>query len=281
MIRRTENRSSQTEVTSPSSSIPQPSSSHSPRTVTYTSTTEDFVKSPNQKFRISDDWTWYHGSSRLHYAFFYLVISIIYVISAIYAKFFMHARIIGKEKLKPFRHEPYFLYQNHTQPFGDITFTVLENYPHKLSAIMAQANYGIPVIGWILHHFDFLPVPLNDNQRAKFKETMTTLVENGTAIQVFPEAHVWPYATKIRPFTSSPMRYPVRYNTASFAATTTYHKRLLSKKPKITIYIDGPFYPRVQGTEEQMKSDLHEQIFATMTERAQSSTYAYIDYTQG
>ncbi|TCD53869.1 1-acyl-sn-glycerol-3-phosphate acyltransferase [Alloscardovia theropitheci] len=292
---------------------PTPKQSSAPKKVTYTSTDQDFVDSPNQKFRIGEDWTWYHGNSWWHQALWMIVYTVIYSIAAVYSKFVLHATIIGKHKLKQAHGQPYFLYQNHTQPFGDIVFTVLENYPHKLSAIMAQSNYGIPVVGSILHHFDFLPVPLTDSQRIKFKETMTQLVEDGTAIQVFPEAHVWPYTTRIRPFSTSSMRYPVRYNTPSFTATTTYQKRRFSKKPKITIYIDGPFYPRSETShsenshskpqlrdtphnistinnadsnmdkvqlEEALKASLHTQIMSTMRKRSELSTYTYIDYTQ-
>lgn len=250
-----------------------------PRVRRYTSTQQDFVDSPDQRFRIGDDWTWYHGDGLLHRIGYYLVLAVFWLVSFVYAHAVLHIRIIGTKKLRAARHQGYFMYANHTQPFGDICITVLENWPHRITAIMAQANFGIPVLGPILHHYDFLAVPKTDAQRAGYKKAMTTLVaKDHVACQVYPEAHVWPWATRIRPFTPTSMRYPVRYGVASFTSTTTYQSRGKGKTPRAVVYIDGPFYPRVEGDEETKKKDLHEQIYGTLVRRSRLSTVRWVDY---
>jgi 1-acyl-sn-glycerol-3-phosphate acyltransferase len=248
------------------------------RTYTYTSSTQDFVDSPHQHYRLPDDYVWYHGNSLLHRIAFQILFFIFAVIGWVYVKIVLHARIVGKSKLRPWRGKSYFVYANHTQPFGDIALTVLLNWPHRTSAVVATANIGIPVIGSILHHFDFLAVPHTDRERVEYKKAMTQLVHGGVAFQIYPEAHVWPYDTTIRPYTNTSMRYPVRFHTPSFSATLTYQRRAHGDKPKATLYVDGPFYPRVTGSEEEEKQDLYEQIRRTMTSRSQLSTYAYYHY---
>lgn len=62
-------------------------------------------------------------------------------------------------------------------------------------------------------------------------------------ICIYPEAHIWPYYTGIRPFTEASFRYPVRYDTPVYAFTNVYKKRKHLFTPKITTYVDGPFYP--------------------------------------
>lgn len=248
----------------------------------YTSTHEDFVDSPDQYFRIDDKWQWYHGNSFGHKVLFYCFYAIFWLVAFIYAHAVLHLRIVGKKKLRSSRHDAYFMYANHTQPFGDICITVLENWPHRITAIMAQANFGIPVLGPLLHHCDFLAVPKTDAQRAGYKRSMTQLVTHDhVACQVYPEAHVWPWATTIRPFTSTSMRYPVRYNVASYTSTTTYQSRGQGKKPRAVVYIDGPFYPRVSGDEQTQKDDLQEQIYSTLVARSKLSTVTWIDYEKG
>ena len=161
------------------------------------------------------------------------------------------------------------------------------NYPHKISAVMAVGNMGIPVIGAILQFFNFLPVPKTSDQRVKFKQAMTELVQGRrTSFAIYPEAHVWPYYTHIREFSDTSFRYPVRFKTPSFSFTTTYQKRnkfwnSWIKHPKITVYIDGPFYPEdTNASEELQKKSLHDQISAAMKYRAQMSDVDYVKYEQ-
>ena len=60
-------------------------------------------------------------------------------------------------------------------------------------------------------------------------------------VVIYPEAHVWKYYTKIRPYPSTSFKFPVHCNVPAFCMTTTYYKRKLGKKPGIVVYIDGPF----------------------------------------
>lgn len=93
----------------------------------YSSVQHDFVDSPDQSFRVGDDWTWYHGDSCGQKMLFALVYAIFWVVAFVYAHATLHLRIVGKRKLRIARHKGYFMYANHTQPFGDICITVLEN----------------------------------------------------------------------------------------------------------------------------------------------------------
>ena len=97
-------------------------------------------------------------------------------------------------------------------------------------------------------------------------------------IVVFPEAHIWPYYTKIRPFKSTAFKYPIKYNVPAFCFTTTYQKRKFSKKPKITVYVDGPFYPdsNLRGKEQEI--ELRNQVYECMVERSKNSTDEYYKY---
>ncbi len=243
---------------------------------------EDFVHSAHQDYQISDDHIWYRENTPLHNAVYNVIYFIFYIVSWVYAYLWLGVRFKNRRVLRDFVDEPYFVYGNHTQPFGDIAMTVLLNYPHKISAVMSPANMGIPVIGWILKNMNFLPVPKTDKQRAQYKDAMTRLVTNdGVSFIIYPEAHVWPYYTKIRDFTDTSMRYPVRYGTASFTSTVTYQRRVFGSKPKITVYVDGPFYPRdIRGDESAQKADLCKTIRKVMIERAKASTYSYVRYEE-
>ena len=76
------------------------------------------------------------------------------------------------------------------------------------------------------------------------------------------------------------MHFPVYLNVPSFTATTTYQKRRFSKKPKITIYLDGPFYPDRTLPKKLAQAKLHDKIFKSLTYRSKKSNYSYYKYKQ-
>lgn len=257
-----------------------------PKVVTYTSTTQDFVKSADQNHHLPASYRYYHGHGLTQRCFYHIIYFLAYLICCVYGYLWLGIRIKGKRQMKrtlrKLHAKSSFIYGNHTLPGGDIALSVLMNYPHHISAVVALGNIGIPVIGPMLHQLDFLAVPHTLEERKNFKIAMTHLVEDGTTFMIYPEAHVWPWYTKIRDFSSTSMRYPVRFKTPSFVATTTFHRRRfawLNPRPAITVYIDGPFYPdNLEASEQEQKESLHAKIVETMRKRAELSDYQYVIY---
>ena len=94
---------------------------------------------------------------------------------------------------------------------------------------------------------------------------------------------MWPYATKIRKFPAGgkSMKYAVRNDLPAYTMTTTYHKRKNRKKgdlPRMEIYVDGPFYARKDGTEEERQDDLAKKVYDSMVKYSKKSTYEYFKY---
>lgn len=85
--------------------------------------------------------------------------------------------------------------------------------------------------------------------------------------------------TIIRNFKYQSFRYPSSLNKPIFVLTNCYQKRKWSKKPKILIYVDGPFYPDNTLSELETAKKLRDITYNVMTERAEKySTYEYIKY---
>ena len=97
-------------------------------------------------------------------------------------------------------------------------------------------------------------------------------------VMIYPEAHIWPYYTGIRPFRELSFRYPVQYQTPVFCLTNTYQKRRFSKRPRIVTYIDGPFYPDGTLSMKQQKQKLRDEVYERMKERAGNSNVTVIRY---
>ena len=111
-----------------------------------------------------------------------------------------------------------------------------------------------------------------------FIKAVKQRADEKNCIVIYPEAHVWPYYTEIRPFPTTSFKFPVEANAKSFTLTTTYQKRKWGKKPKITVYVDGPFEIDEKLSKKENQEKLCNEIYECMKNRSKESTYEYIEY---
>ena len=95
---------------------------------------------------------------------------------------------------------------------------------------------------------------------------------------IYPEAHIWPFYTKIRPFTESSFRYPIQNKCPVMCFTNTYQKRKFGKKAKIVTYIDGPFYADSSLKRKAQKVELRNRVYEAMVERSRNNTLVLATY---
>lgn len=242
----------------------------------YEDFSKDFSKSRNQDYKLDDNYKIINDSFFFKFLSF-IVYTLAIIISYFYCKFGLHMKIVGKKKLKEAKNCGYFLFGNHTQPVGDVFIPAHCALPKRIYTIASQANYGIPVIGKLLPYLGALPTG-NDYKSIKSLNTaIVKRIEQKKCVVIFPEAHVWEYCTQIRPFSSASFKFPVKTDSLSFSFTTTYTKSKLFKKPKMTIFIDGPFKGK-GATARDKATDLQEKITNSMQTMSLKSTYSYIEY---
>ncbi len=243
----------------------------------YKSFTDDFEVSKNQAMKLSEDYEYIREDflSKLKSK---LIYSLAVVFGFIQAKLFLHVKYVNRKAMREAKDKGIFIFANHTQPVGDVFLPALAAFPKRIYTVVSPANFGIPVIGKILPYLGALPLADTPKGMKKFTEAMGKRIESKKAVTIYPEAHVWEYYTGVRPFSDASFRYPVKFSAPSYAMTVTYQKRKLSKKPKTTIYIDGPFYPDETLHSREQSKKLHEEILSTMMKRAENSTYSYIEY---
>ena len=125
-----------------------------------------------------------------------------------------------------------------------------------------------------------LPIPETKIATKNFYQAIETTLNKNNPIVIYPEAHLWPYYTKIRNFPATSFRFPVKYNKPVFTFTTVYIKNKKHKKPKIEIYVDGPFYPNQSLTEKDAQQELRNKVFDVLNNRAKLSNYEYVKYVK-
>ena len=209
---------------------------------------------------------------------FFLYRIVMYPVVVFYGRVVFGQKIVGKEKLKKYPKDGYFLYGNHTQPLGDALLQTRLPWPRSTYILVHPNNLAIPVLGKWTPALGGLPLPDEMGAYKNFLAAIRNRIEEGHPLVIYPEAHIWPYYTKIRPFPDTSFRYPVELGVPSFCFVNTYHKRRFRKRPKMITYIDGPFFPPEEGGLREKKKGLRDQIFERMTELAKESDVEVIKY---
>lgn len=235
----------------------------------YSAFTDDFEATRDQEYQLPKDYKWVRNDifSRI---LSFLIYGIALLYAFLYLRFRLHVKIRGREKLKSIN-EGYFIFSNHTQPLGDVFLPALSAFPKRIYTVVSPANYGIPVIGKILVYLGALPTVSTLHGIKELTRAMEYRLNNKNPIVIFPEAHVWEYYTKIRPFPVTSFKLPVKFKRPSFAMTVTYKRSRVFKRPITEIFLDGPFF----ASDAEV---LHQQVFNAMNERSKNSDYEYIIY---
>lgn len=188
-----------------------------------------------------------------------------------------HIRIKNKKIVKKEKGR-YFIYGNHTQVPGDAYIPNIIGFPKKSFIVVNPDSLSIKGTAWFIKMSGALPVPTHITGLKNFMDAMDERVNKKHPIVIYPEAHLWPYYTKIRPYKSTSFRYPIKLDKPAYCFTTTYQKRKFSKKPKITVYVDGPFYYNKELKGKAQEVDLRDRIYDCMVNRSKNSNYEYIKY---
>lgn len=227
--------------------------------------------------KIDENYKYIHKNSFwIILAFLFNLIAI--PIKFIYPKVKFRIKYIGKEKLKAYKNTGYFVYVNHTQSFCDTFIPSNPIFPKMNYLIVNPENVSMPILGNCVQMLGAIPIPSNKSAMKNFLDKIDKVIKSGSAITIYPEAHIWPYYTKIRPFKSVSFKYPIDLNVPVFCMTNTYVKRGKSNKINIVTYIDGPFFQNENLSKQEQKQDLRNRVYEQMVKRSKNSNIEKIRY---
>lgn len=220
---------------------------------------------------LREDWL-----GKFSHMFWYRIVAI--PMAKLYMKIHFHHKIVGAEVLQQAADTGYFMYGNHTHFLADALIPTMVSLPKETYVIVHPNNVSMPVLGRITPSLGALPLP-DDREAAKhFVEAVSTCIDRKKCVMIYPEAHIWPFYTDIRPFKDTSFRYPVQKKVPVFCLTNTYQKGSSDKTPQIVTYIDGPFYPDASLPAKQQKKILRDQVYTAMKRRVKNNTMTMIRY---
>lgn len=242
--------------------------------------TDDFAGTHIKKRQIGKDYKYFPKNPfRLIWRFFFYRVIAIPVVFLL-QKITFHEKYVGREKMKPYRKNGFFMYGNHTRLMGDAFCPQLICHPKKSCVLVNPDAVSIPFVRFIVEDLGGFPLPSADGTDGlkHFLNAMKKHAQKNHIVAIYPEARIWPLYTGVRPFSDSSFRFPAQENKPMFTYTTTYHKRKHGDKIKTVVYIDGPFFPKAELSVKENQKYLRDIAFATMTERSKLSTYSFNDY---
>lgn len=187
-------------------------------------------------------------------------------------------RIVGREKLAKYP-GACFLYGNHTAFFDAYTPAVLAP-PRRASVLAGADTFSIRGLRTVVQMLGAVAVPNEASGMKPFVEAVKAEHDRGRHVAVYPEAHIWPYCTFIRPFPATSFYYPAKWNAPVFAFCMTYRRGKL-RKVRRTIYVSDPILPDPDLPLKARQQRLRDQVYDYLQKTAAAhSDYAHWQYVQ-
>ena len=236
---------------------------------------DEFSPTVLKSVHIGDDYEYIKRTAFKRFTSFFWYYVFAMPLAFIYTRLRFGVRVVGKEKLRAVQ-GGYFLYGNHTQPIGDAFIPHTFDVKRKKHTVVHSGNLRAPILGRITPALGALPLPDTLRAARNFKCAIESVISDGGAVIIYPEAHIWPFYTDIRSFTDESFSYPARLGAPVFCFTNVYKRRLVGAR--IITYIDGPFYPSEELSLPERRKALRDRVYNTMKNRAAESDFEKIKY---
>lgn len=240
---------------------------------------DDFASNHITAREIGPEYSFVHKGilwRAMSFLLYYLIaIPIVFLVSKVY----LGLRIENREVLKDCVGSGYFLYGNHTRAL-DAFLPAFTAFPKRAYVVANPDAVSVPFLGNIAAMLGVLPIPTKFSGMREFLSAIEARYQQGNVVAIFPEAHIWPFYTDIRPFSDTSFRYPARLHAPVVAMVTTYRKRrglfAFCRRPGMTVTLSEPISPDPALSPKEAQEWLREQVYRFM--KQVSDTKENIEY---
>ena len=195
-----------------------------------------------------------------------------------YVKIRFGQRFVNKKALRGLK-GGYFLFANHVTLVGDACMPQLLSLGRRNYVITGEQTSSLTPLLGLLNALGNIPLAESASGRVQMLRCVKKRIAEGASVTVYPEKHVWPYYTDIRPYHEECFHYAVMTKAPIVAMTTCFQKRRLLKTPRILSVIEGPFYPSKELARRDAAMELRDRVYEAMkVSAARYSTYAAYEY---
>ena len=238
------------------------------RTIYYSDPLNDDFASTNIRAKeVGADFPFVHESvlwNLLAQLIYYCIaVPIVFVISKVY----LGLKFENHRVLRQLRGTGYFLYGNHTRML-DAFLPAMTAFPKKAYVVSNPDAVSLPFLQTLVTMLGVIPIPTKFSGMRQFLSSVTQRYQEGNVLAIFPEAHIWPFYTGIRPFSDTSFRYPQKLDAPVVAMVTTYRRRSglfrFLRRPGMTVTLSQPFYPDETLAPREAQQKLRDQVYDFM-----------------
>ena len=196
---------------------------------------------------------------------------------------FLFVRVKGKKNRKGLRKTGVVVYGNHTQILDAFSGQMFATPGKRTYIVCNQDTTSIKGVRWLVHMMGAIPTPENPAEAAQYHDCMVKRLKQKASITIFPEAHIWPYYTHIRPFGDESFTFPAEVGAPVMAMVTTYRPRKVfkNKAPLPTIHLSKPFYPDMSLSLPERRKQLRDYVYEFMVRKtAEETNVEWIRYVK-
>lgn len=200
----------------------------------------------------------------------------------LYVKLWLGIRVKNRKAIRSLR-EGCFFYLNHTQNIADAFIPSIATFPKKAYIVTGPEAVSIKGIRLLVAMFGAIPLPTTFSAAKNYEKRLSEATEEGAAVTIYPEAHIWPYCNFVRDFSEKSFSYPCKTGSPVIAGVVVYRQRKIFKNahPCVTVYLSDPIYPDKKLNERQARQKLRDQAYDFMSRTAKEQhSFAYIKYTK-
>lgn len=247
---------------------------------------DDFVKAKtNLDVTIDENYEYLINGYLRKFLSFLIYHFIAFPLLFLEGKIFRGIKVVGKKNLKSVKKNGYIMYCNHTDYKDAYLGHVFISHPKRTYIIANKDAVSIYFIRRLVKDLGALPVPETLQAYKNFNQAISKVLKDKKCIMIYPEAHIWPYYTKIRPFPVTSFRYCASNNVPCVPVAMTYQKRkglfMKYKKPRQVVYIGKPMFPSQDLSIKDNANNLRNYTYDFMDKTtSEHSTYEYIKYVK-
>lgn len=196
-------------------------------------------------FELTDDYEYIVNDPIFNFfsdLIFYIITPILWIFNKVMFGF----EIEGIEKLRKISGGKITI-SNHIHPM-DCTMNGIINFPERTYFPTLATNFKIPFIRHLIRILYAIPIPKKLKQKEEFFNQINEALLSGKTVHMYPEAALWPYYEKIRPFKKGAFKMAVTANCPIVPILYKFEEptgifALYKKKKCIHAQILEPVYP--------------------------------------
>lgn len=210
--------------------------------------------------------------------YYLIAVPVVFVIGKLY----LGLKFENREVLRKLRGTGYYLYGNHTRNL-DAFVPAMAAFPKKAYIVAHADAVSLLFLQNIAQMLGAIPVPTEFSGMRGFVDAVYARCDEKNCVAIYPEAHVWPFCTEIRPFPDTSFRYPAKDGAPVVAMVTTYRKRKglfrFAGRPGMTVTFSEPMSADPALSAKKAQAELRDRVYSFMAETAaERENITYIRY---